>query len=117
MLNALNMTKKITLIFATFLLVSRLFSQCAGGVQFPAGTFTPTTTFTAATNVSYAGEYVIWNVFKGSTYTWSTCSAVGGNALYDSELTLLDGSGTTVLDHSDDYCDDDAQITWTATYT
>jgi hypothetical protein len=89
---------------------------CLGTSQYPATIFTPTTTWqTAATNI-YAGEYSVHNVVSGETYEWSLCIADGGNASYDSELTLTNGSNT-FIDYNDDFCSTQSKITWTATFT
>ena len=92
-------------------------AQCTfSGVQFPFTTFTPnTTTFQVASTAIYAGEYSVYNVLPGVVYEWSLCSTDGGNATYDSQLTLFDASNTSVeLTSSDDFCGDDAKITWTS---
>lgn len=93
---------------------------CAFGAnQFPSTIFTPTlSTFTqAATNI-YAGEHSRYNVTAGQTYEWSLCAADGGLADYDSQLSLFNAANTTnAIIYSDDFCGDDAKITWTATFT
>lgn len=95
-------------------------AQCTfSGVQFPLTTFTPTsTTFQVASANIYAGEYSAYNVTAGAVYEWSLCTQDGGNATYDSQLSLFDASNTAFsIDYSDDFCGDDAKITWTATFT
>ena len=92
-------------------------SGCTSTNQYPAGTFTPTTSWQTTSNLIYAGEYSLYNVVSGTSYSWSLCSADGGSASYDSELTLLKNSDGSFLDYSNDDCGDDAIITWTATFT
>jgi hypothetical protein len=89
---------------------------CISTSQYPSTIFTPTTTWqTAATNI-YAGEYSVHNVVSGETYEWSLCTADGGSASYDSELTLTDASNNFIA-YENDVCGDDAKITWTSTIT
>jgi hypothetical protein len=96
-----------------------LSGPCAfGGNQFPSATqSTSSTTFvTVATNI-YAGEWQRYSVTTGNTYEWSLCSADGGSASYDSQLSLYNDSNTGLC-YSDDLCTgSDAKIQWTATYT
>jgi hypothetical protein len=94
--------------------------QCTfSNVQFPTTIFTPTsTTFQAASTIIYAGEYSVYNVTNGAVYEWSLCAADGGNATYDSQLTLFNASNTsTSIGYSDDFCGDDAKINWTANFS
>ncbi|MFN5318516.1 MAG: hypothetical protein ACK5CY_06720, partial [Bacteroidia bacterium] len=86
--------------------------------QYPSGTITPTTTWTPVSTIIYAGEYSAYNVVAGNIYEWSLCVADGGNATYDSQLSLYNSTNTVIaLDYQDDICGDDAKITWTATFT
>jgi len=88
------------------------------GSQYPSGTMTPTASWQTASTLIYAGEYSLYNVVSGTVYEWSLCAADGGNASYDSELTLFDNaSPATGLAYSDDVCSDDAKLNWTATFT
>lgn len=89
---------------------------CIGGVQYPASTLTPTSSWQTQSQL-FAGRYALFNVVSGTSYTFSLCSADGGSAPYDSELTLIRNSNLLELDYADDVCGDDAAITWTATFT
>ncbi|MEX1190303.1 MAG: hypothetical protein WED33_13670 [Bacteroidia bacterium] len=111
---------RLTLFSIACLISTNSFSQCIFvDNQYPAGTFTPTASWTSAATNSYAGEFVAINVVNGNTYEFTTCASFGGNATYDSQLTLFRSTNTTVaLDYSDDDCDaDDAYISWVATFT
>ncbi len=114
------MRKLLPLIFSCLLLlaVDIAKGQCTNGYQYPSGSYTPPSNgaWTSATNISWSGEYVVWNVVQGSTYTWSTCGTDGGNAGYDSELTLTDAGGGTVLAYSDDACGLQSRIVWTSNF-
>jgi len=91
---------------------------CSGGGQYPAGTQSTTSAaFVTVSATTWAGDYAVYNVTAGQTYEWTLCSGDGGSASYDSELTLLNSTGATVICYSDDYCGDDAKIQWTATST
>jgi hypothetical protein len=89
---------------------------CLGTSQYPATIFTPTTSWQTASALIYAGEYSVHNVVSGEIYEWSLCTADGGSASYDSELTLTNGSNT-FIDYNDDFCSTQSKITWTATFT
>ncbi|MFN8288541.1 MAG: PKD domain-containing protein [Chitinophagales bacterium] len=114
------MRKLVPLILSFVFLFAydNLKGQCTNGNQYPAGSYTPPANgaWTSATTISWSGEYVVWNVVLGSTYTWSTCGTDGGNAGYDSELTLTDAGGGTVLAYSDDACGLQSRIVWTSTF-
>ncbi len=87
--------------------------------QYPSTIFTPTSSvFTPAAFNIYAGEHSRYNVTAGQTYEWSLCTADGGLADYDSQLSLFASFNTAnAIAYSDDACGDDAKITWTATFT
>ncbi|RYE09694.1 MAG: hypothetical protein EOP51_33265, partial [Sphingobacteriales bacterium] len=92
---------------------------CAVSVsQYPTATQTTSSTaFVAIANDMYAGEFALCNVTAGVNYQWSLCSADGGNAPYDSQLSLYNGTTNVAICYSDDNCGDDAKIGWTATFT
>lgn len=91
---------------------------CSGGTRYPTAEFTTNSeTWTIISTIIWAGEYAIYNVTAGQTYEWSLCSADGGSASYDSQLTLLSEDGTTIYCYSDDVCGLNAKISWTATFT
>ncbi len=62
---------------------------------------------------AFAGDYYTATVVLGETYVFSTCQ----NLLGDTEITLYDATGTTVLASSDDDCGLLSEITWTATFS
>jgi hypothetical protein len=90
---------------------------CSGGGLYPTATQSTTSNsfVTVATDI-WQGEYGVYNVIAGATYEWSLCATDGANAPYDSELTLLTGNGASIICYSDDYCGDDAKISWVATF-
>ncbi|MDX2359745.1 MAG: gliding motility-associated C-terminal domain-containing protein [Crocinitomicaceae bacterium] len=59
------------------------------------------------------GQYVTVNVVAGNTYTFTTC----GNAAFDTQITVYDAPGTTVLGYNDDDCGLQSTVTWVATFT
>lgn len=86
--------------------------------QYPSTTqSTSSSTFVTVSSAIFAGEWQRYSVTSGNSYEWSLCSADGGSASYDSQLTLYQDNGTTILCYSDDVCGDDAKIGWTATFT
>jgi hypothetical protein len=62
---------------------------------------------------TFGGEYITVNVQSGNVYTFSTC----GSLAFDSQITLYDALGLTVLGYNDDGCGLQSTLTWTATYT
>ncbi|HOW31459.1 MAG TPA: CARDB domain-containing protein, partial [Bacteroidales bacterium] len=89
---------------------------CTSTTQYPSTTLTPKTTWKTQ-NYIYAGEFTAFNVTAGRVYYFSYCTADGGSASYNSEMTLRDFSTNAFIAYSDDYCGDDARIVWTATFT
>ncbi len=89
---------------------------CTGGTQYPTNILNPTTTWQTQSNI-YAGEYSVHSVTAGNIYTWSLCTTDGGDASYDSQLTLLNHTNGSIITYSDDACGNDAKIVWTATFT
>lgn len=92
-------------------------AQCSNcNANYPAGTFSTTSnTLTTVNTCIYGGEYAVYNVTAGETYTWTTC----GDASFDTQLTLWTGAscGTGFLAYNDDDCGLQSTITWTATFT
>jgi len=89
---------------------------CVGGTQYPTSALTPTSSGLTQSGI-YAGTYSLFNVTSGKIYSWSLCSADGGDASYDSQLTLLKHSDGSYIAYSDNGCGDDGKIDWTATFT
>ncbi|MBU1719756.1 MAG: T9SS type A sorting domain-containing protein [Bacteroidetes bacterium] len=89
------------------------------GSNFPSGIkTTSSSSWTVVSTVIYAGEYAYYSVTSGQTYEWSLLAADGGNAPYDSELTLRTSDGSSAICYSDDEdATDDAKIQWTADFT
>lgn len=89
-------------------------AQCSGGSL--AGNIIPTTawTSTGTTNVS-GGTYYTFNATAGNTYYFSFCAADGGNTTYDTQLTILNNTGTFVggSGYNDDFCGLASYLAWT----
>jgi hypothetical protein len=77
--------------------------------------YAPTENWKYLTSI-YAGQYALFSVTSGTQYQWSLCSEQGGDASYDSQLTLRK-SDDTYITYSNNICGDDARISWTATFT
>ena len=99
------------------ILAINVFSQCYNcGSQYPSATQSITCgSSMTVTTCAFGGEYSVYNVVAGNTYTWSTC----GDSDFDTQLTLFQGScgSGTVLAYNDDGCGLQSTITWTATFT
>ena len=89
---------------------------CTGGIQYPVYSLLPTPYWQTVTNL-FAGEYSVFDVVAGETYIWSLCAADGGHAPYNSQLSLRHHQQLHLLAYDDDFCGDDARITWTAIFT
>ena len=61
-----------------------------------------------------AGRYLLFNVSSGEQYHWSMCPEHGGDAPYNSQLTIRHGLNNRILAHSNNVCGDDARISWTS---
>lgn len=89
---------------------------CTSSSQYPSNTLSPKTTWKTQ-NYIYAGEYTAFSVTAGRVYYFSYCTADGGSASYNSEMTLRNKATDAFIAYSNDYCGDDAKIIWTATFT
>lgn len=87
---------------------------CNSGSQY-GPTYTPQSNWKYLTNIN-AGEYALFSVISGTQYHWSLCTEHGGDASYDSQLTLRKSDDTYVT-YSNNACGDDARISWTANFT
>lgn len=89
-------------------------AQCTGGTS--AGSVTPTSTWqTVAVN---GGTYYTFSATAGLIYNFSFCSADGGSTTYDTQITILDNSGTPVGGaYNDDYCGLASRVDFTCTST
>jgi hypothetical protein len=88
---------------------------CVTPTLYPTTTLTPTAAWQFVNNTD-GGEYSQYSVVSGNTYEWSLCSADGGSASYDTELTLTT-SGNILIDFNDDFCGTRSRLTWVATFT
>lgn len=64
-----------------------------------------------------SGEYANFEVDSGLTYHWSLCPQHGGNASFDSELTLRRADNNSFISYNNNTCGNDARISWTADYS
>ncbi len=96
----------------TLLSAVQLAAQCPDD-NFYIGDLTPSCPGSISTTCIFGGEYVTVFVIEGQQYTFSTC----GLDEFDTELTILDDLGATVIGYNDDFCGDQSTVTWVATYT
>lgn len=61
------------------------------------------------------GEYYDFTVPNTCipTYDFSFCAADGGSAFFNSQISVLNSSGTILYDFSDDFCGTQSHLTWT----
>ena len=93
------------------------YTQCTGGSN--GGTITPVPTAAYQTMNCPIGDFYYTFVVAGScfpTYDFSFCSADGGSASFDTQITILDNTGVAVSGgYSDDFCSVQSHVTWTPT--
>ena len=105
--------KKNTLLFLLNLSIVS-FSQCPFNNTFYVDLTPASQGGTVSESCVWGGDLITSSVINGETYIISLC---GNTGFEDSQITLYDASGTTVLDYNDDFCDLYSEVTWTATYT
>lgn len=99
--------------------LSKLVSaQCTGGSS--GGALSPAPTAAYQTMNCTAGDFYYTFVVAASTcfpqYDFSFCSTDGSNATFDTQITILNNSGTAVSGgYSDDYCSTQSHVIWTPT--
>ncbi|MEO8151281.1 MAG: T9SS type A sorting domain-containing protein [Bacteroidia bacterium] len=111
------MIKKLLIILSlifTLCINHKINAQCSGGVG--AGSITPTATWqsTGTGNID-GGKYKNFAGTAGSTYYFSFCIADGGLSSYDTQITILDATGTYVGagGYNDDFCGLQSYVAWT----
>lgn len=120
LLNRISKMKTPKILFAVLAIIwlfpQTIFSQCTGGINGGALTPAPATSF--QTSSVLTGRYYTFTVPAFSacttyTYTFTFCSN-GGSAGFDSQITILNNSGTYAGGYSDDFCGLQSQVTWVA---
>lgn len=103
--------------FLTFftLVPSILEAQCSGGTS--GGALTPAPSSSFQTMAVTSGNYYTFTVPSGCipTYVFSFCSADGGSAAFDSQITILDNTGAYAGGYNDDNCGLQSYVSWTPT--
>ena len=61
----------------------------------------------------WGGDYMTLQVVTGATYVFSACPTSG----FDTQITVYNAAGTTVVGYNDDFCGLQSQVTVLATYT
>lgn len=112
------MRKLLPLLQKVILFLSLLVSVHYASAQCPDDNvyytdLTPPCPGSAFVDCIFGGEYVTVFVIEGLQYTFSTC----GIDEFDTELTILDDLGTTVLGYNDDFCGDQSTVVWVADFT
>ncbi len=113
--SSLKLSTGLFIFFLHLFIGQDSFAQCTGGSV--AGSITPTTSY--QTQSVPAGTWYYTFVVPGTcmpTYDFSFCSADGGSAGYDTQITILDNSGVAVSGgYNDDFCGTQSHVTWTPT--
>lgn len=113
-------TKSFLFIFLTtyILLASEIIAQCSGGTA--SGALSPTPSGSYQTMAVTAGRY--YTIITPTNpcppvYYFSFCSADGGSSSADTQITILDNSGTYAGGYNDDNCGAQSYLVWTPTST
>jgi hypothetical protein len=77
------------------------------------GNFSPNCPDTNIISCLYAGQTLQVVVITGNTYTFSTCSL----SSEDTEISLFDANGVTLIDYNNDACACQSEIIWTSSFT
>lgn len=93
------------------------FSQCTGGII--GGAIFPVPNSSWQTRTVAAGTYYTFvvpafGVCGAPKYFFSFCTAQGGSAGYDSQITILNNAGVFAGGYSDDFCGTQSYVEWTA---
>ncbi len=117
------MLKSLLVVIATFIV-----NICIVDAQCPSGTYNNTGFFIGfdipsqpgianekTAPSAWGGDYYLFNVISGNTYVFRTCFTE--NASINTVLSLYNAAGTTLITFNDDFCGQQSQISWTATFT
>lgn len=96
-----------------------VYGQCSGGTN--GGALNPVPAATTRTMTVTNGNYYTFSVPASPcvpVYMFSFCSADGGsNSQTDTQITILDNSGTYAGGYNDDFCGTLSYLTWSPTST
>ncbi len=104
--------KRLFLTLAIFSLFANLYSQCAFDNVLVGPAVTPSCPGTTQVTLT-SGQYMMVDVIAGVDYSFTTCGLTG----CDTQISLYNAAGTTVLGYNDDACGLQTIVNWTATYT
>ena len=114
----MSTVKHLTTVLFAALLPGIAFAQCANNnVAIAGGAITPPCPGSMTVPCVQGGQYALVNVVSGNTYTFSTCGAG-----FDTEITLRQQPGGTVMGYNDDsnVCglfSLQSSVNWIATFT
>lgn len=112
LIKLLQLLRKASILLTVLCCSLCAISQCPDDNVY-IGDLTPDCPGESFVDCIFGGEYVTVFVIEGLEYTFSTC----GIDEFDTELTILDDFGTTVLGYNDDFCGDQSTVVWVADYT
>jgi pimeloyl-ACP methyl ester carboxylesterase len=84
--------------------------NCTGGTQWPANSLTPSANWQYQTEI-WGGEYSVFNVQSGVTYTFSYCSIDGASLSFDGQMSIRNMSDQ-LLSYNNDLCGSAPKIVW-----
>ncbi|MBL7951692.1 MAG: T9SS type A sorting domain-containing protein [Flavobacteriales bacterium] len=112
-MNAQGYRKLAFALLAVLGSVPAVLSQCTNNnTVIAGGAITPPCPGSIIVPCVNGGQYALVNVTLGNIYEFGTC-----NATYDTRITLYNNSGGGSIGYSDDACQTQSIVVWTATYT
>jgi hypothetical protein len=106
---------RLAIVLLFFVPFFKSVAQCSGGAN--GGALSPVPAAAYQTMNVSTGNYYTFVVAAGCmpTYDFSYCAADGSNAAFDSQITILDNTGTYAGGYNDDFCGLQSHVTWTPT--
>lgn len=89
--------------------------NCTGGNQWPQSSLTPTANWQYQAQI-WGGEYSVFNVQSGVTYTFSYCSSNGASLSFDGEMSIRNANDQ-LLAYSNNFCGNAPKIVWQSNFT
>lgn len=102
------------LVVAIFILTYKdVIAQCPNDNVFLADLTPAHSGDTVINSCVFGGQYITTQVKAGNIYVFSTCGQNG----FNTQLTLRNSTGTVWYAFNDNYCTQQSQISWTASFT
>jgi photosystem II stability/assembly factor-like uncharacterized protein len=111
--NCSNGVKSVPSAVHTFSTLSA--PNCQIGTKWPSNNLTPTSAWKYVQDI-YGGEYSVFNVTAGTTYTFSFCANHNGVLNFDGEIFLRLSNGQVISYRNND-CGNKPKLVWQSNFT